>query len=76
MHNNLSETLQSAFEKKHSTEIALVNFFDSILKNFDEPNHAVMVSLLDLSAAFDTVDHSIMLNRLEMTFGFKYSALR
>ena len=76
MHNNLCESLQSAYKKKHSTETALIKVFDDILTNLDKPNHAVMISLLDLSAAFDTVDHTILIKRLEMTFGIKDSALK
>ena len=61
--------LQSAYRKFHSTESALLHTFDSIYRSADQSKPTFLVSL-DLSAAFDTIDHSILLNRL---YQFWYS---
>ena len=58
--NNLYEPLQSAYRKGHSTETALVKLHNDILMNLDS-NRDVVLILLDLSAAFDTTDHSLMI---------------
>jgi ABC-type Mn2+/Zn2+ transport system ATPase subunit len=51
----------------HSVETALTSIADSVLRSLDQRDGVVMV-LLDLSAAFDTVDHAILLKRLEKYF--------
>ena len=61
--NDLREPLQSAYCKQHSTETALVRIQHDILQAFSDQNACLMV-LLDLSAAFDTVDHNEMLHSL------------
>ena len=66
--NNLFPTLQSAYRPNHSTETALLKIKNDILMNMDK-QHATLLILLDLSAAFDTVDHQILLNRLRTDFG-------
>ena len=73
--NNLSVPLQSAYKAKHSTETALLKIFNDILLQIDN-QQVVLLTLLDLSAAFDTVDHHILLHRLEHSFGFKGEALQ
>ena len=66
--NNLHEEHQSAYRKLHSTETALVKVQNDILQSLGQNKVAVLV-LLDLSAAFDTIDHETLLHRLEHQFG-------
>ncbi|CAB4024192.1 Hypothetical predicted protein [Paramuricea clavata] len=71
--NDLNEIFQSAYKKYHSCETALVRVQNDILKAIDN-NKCVILLLLYLSAAFDTVDHDILLNRLQSNFGIKGKA--
>ena len=73
--NNLLEEFQSAYRAQHSTETALLRVKTDILTDMDN-GKAVFVVLLDLSAAFDTVDHQILLDRLSSTFSITGTALR
>ncbi len=72
--NGLKEKLQSAYAQYHSTETALTKVQNDILLAMDSQK-VVMLTLLDLSAAFDTVDHNILLHRLEVRFGVKGTVL-
>ena len=72
--NDLNESLQSAYKKHHSCETALLRVQNDILKSIDD-KQCVVLLLLDLSAAFDTVDHKILLHRLRSRFGIKGKAL-
>ena len=54
--NNLLKTFQSAFKQNHSTETAVLSVLEGMLSSADE-RLVSMVALLDLSAAFDTLDH-------------------
>ena len=72
--NNLHEIYQSAYKKFHSTETALLKVFNDILCDLDDRN-VTLQSLLDLSAAFDTLDHGILLKRLDLSFGVRGRAL-
>uniref|UniRef100_A0A669BFN4 Reverse transcriptase domain-containing protein n=1 Tax=Oreochromis niloticus TaxID=8128 RepID=A0A669BFN4_ORENI len=71
----ISEKFQSGFKSLHSTETALLRIFNDILLTLDSGSPAALL-LLDLSAAFDTVDHDILLSRLEFHAGLKGSALQ
>ena len=66
--NELMEKFQSAYRKGHSTETALLRVQSDILKAIDEGNAAYLV-LLDLSAAFDTIDHQILLTLMKDHLG-------
>ena len=63
--NNLRESKQSAYKPNHSIETALFYVQNDILLAIDNQN-IVIISLLDLSAAFDTVDRSVLLHRCYM----------
>ena len=66
--NGLDEPHQSAYKPSHSTETALLKVLNDIYSAVDQ-HHAVALILLDLSAAFDTVDHETLLLRLSHRFG-------
>lgn len=72
--NNLYDPFQSGFRSFHSTETALTRVVNDLLLAIDSNSTSVLL-LLDLSAAFDTIDHSILLNRLENYIGIRGSAL-
>ena len=72
--NGLDEILQSAYKQFHSTETVLVKVFNDIVLDVDR-NRTLILLLLDLSAAFDTVDHTILIERLANRFGLCKLAL-
>eukprot|EP00918_Siedleckia_nematoides_P064389 GHVU01140017.1.p1 GENE.GHVU01140017.1~~GHVU01140017.1.p1 ORF type:complete len:519 (-),score=24.55 GHVU01140017.1:616-2172(-) len=72
--NDLQEPLQSAYRKCHSTETALLRVYNDCIWAMENKGCAVLI-LLDLSAAFDTVSHHILLNRLEKRVGVTGSCL-
>ena len=59
---------QSAYLAGHSTETALLHLVSNILI-LSDANQVSILTLFDLSAAFDTIDHSIQLSRLEQHSG-------
>ena len=66
--NKLYPKAQSAYREFHCTETALLRVKNDILLNMNQRRVTLLV-LLDLSAAFDTVDHTILLNRFSRDFG-------
>ena len=73
--NNLHDAKQSAYKPFHSTETLLTKISNDILQNGNNGDLTMLV-LLDLSAAFDTIDHTILLDRLENMHGIKGTALK
>ena len=63
--NNLIYPEQSGFRKRHSTETALIKVIDELLFNLDEDRVSGMI-LIDYCKAFDMVDHSILLQKLQL----------
>ena len=73
--NKLIPSLQSAYLKNHSCETALGKVTNDIQKMLNE-NKAVVLVQLDLSAAFDTVDHEVLLQLLKNKYGINGIALK
>ena len=70
--NNLLYTKQFGYQAKNSTSFAIIKLIDQIAKAFDE-NKFTLGIFIDLSKAFDTVDHSILLEKLKY-YGIKHTA--
>jgi len=66
---------QFAYRKGHSTETALLKVQNDTPMNM-KTEHVTLLVLLDLSAAFDTVDHKILLHRLHYSLGMTGTALK
>ena len=73
--SDLMPPLQLAYRSRHSTEAALIKVISDIIDAADG-QQVTLLGLLDMSAAFDTVDHDILLHRLEMSYGVRGRALR
>ena len=71
---NLLHKFQSAYRSGHSTETALLRVHHDILEALDVGRTCALV-LLDLSAAFDCIDHTILLIRLQFAYGIDGKAL-
>ena len=67
--------LQSAYCVGHSTETAVLKVLSDILLTIDSGDLSALV-LLDLSAAFDTVDHDILIRRLKTSYGLSGMVLQ
>ena len=73
--NQLRDTFQSAYEQNHSTETALLKVQSDICEALDTGSMVALL-MLDLSAAFDTLDHSILVKRFEYSYGITGKALQ
>ena len=72
--NHLHDERQSAYKKYHSTETLLTKVHNDIMSSMSK-GEITMLVLLDLSAAFDTIDHVILTNRLQYNYGITGTAL-
>ena len=71
---DLLPSLQFGFRSGHSTETAVLRVLSDIIEAVDSGDVAAL-ALLDLSAAFDTVDYDILLRRMHLSFGLDGPAL-
>ena len=74
LYNKHLKSFQSVYKKFHSTETALLKIHNDILMAMDK-GKVTALALLDLSAAFDTIDHTILVGRLNTWFGIGGPAL-
>ncbi len=72
--NDLHDWSQWAYRKFHSTETALLKVSNDILSALDKGS-AVILVMLDLSSAFNTIDHGTMVQRLDTDFSINGKAL-
>ena len=73
--NHLLPDNQSAYQKHRSTETATLKVLSDVYQAADM-GKITLLGMLDLSAAFDTVDHQILLNRLQHSFGITGTVLQ
>lgn len=73
--NDLFASSQSAYRQHHSIETALTRVYNDILMDLDKQGGETVLVLLDLSAAFDTIDHTVFINRLRSRYGVGGAAL-
>lgn len=73
--NDLFEPIQSAYHVGHSTKTALLAVQNDVLMAMDR-QEVVALILLDMSAAFDTVSHTVLLQRMSDRLGITSSALK
>jgi len=72
--NELLPRYQSAYRRHHSMETAMLRILSDTLTAADA-NQVTLLGLLDLSAAFDCVDHQLLLQRLRCDFGLSGTTL-
>src|SRR6218665_3875229 len=65
---------QSGFTKHHSTETLLVSLYNKLVSTVSHQQVSCLC-LLDISAAFDTIDHSILIQLLSSWFGISGTAI-
>lgn len=73
--NNLFAPSQSAYRQCFSIETALTRVYNDILMDLDKQGGETILVLLDLTAAFDTIDHEVFIDRLQSRYGVGGSAL-
>ena len=73
--NNLFSSYQSGYRKYHSCETAVTRIHNDILLMIDQKENVVLL-LLDLSAAFDTINHSLLLRKLKNVYRITDVALQ
>lgn len=72
--NNLFDEFQSAYRPGHSTETAILRVVNDILCNINN-GKLTLLMLLDLSSAFDTIDHELLLVRLKRDYSISATSL-
>lgn len=72
--NDIFEKFQSGFRSLHSTETALIKVTNDLLRAADSGIFSILI-ILDLSSAFDTVDHDFLISRLKNYVGISDVAL-
>ena len=72
--NGLFCPVQSGYRPHHSCETLLIKLFDDIIGSIEQ-RQTIALILLDLSAAFDTIDHNILIQRLNHDYGISGVAL-
>ena len=73
--HSLDNPYQSAYKTGHSTETALLSIKNEVHLSLSQGEPTALI-LLDLSAAFDTIDHSTLLHCLQTWFGIRGSVLK
>ena len=75
INNDIVDNFQSAYKTGYSCETALLRLYNDIIATFGRGNGAMLVSL-DLSAAFDTIDHDNLFCILKKYFGICDNTLK
>lgn len=67
--------MQSAYCPNHSTKTALLHVYNDINSALNQHDEVILV-LFDLSSAFDTIDHTILIERLQYCYGLNGTVLK